>query len=54
MYLQSTTGRYQHVTDTLPTRYQTLDYDMNLIILFCILFYDTLPQYFKKKYILFV
>ena len=50
MYLQSTTGRYQHVTNTLPTRYQTLDYDMNLIILF----YDTLPQYFKKKYTLFV
>ena len=40
MYLQSTTGRYQHVTNTLPTCYQPLDYDMNLIILF----YDTLPH----------
>ena len=40
MYLQSTTGRYQHVTKTLATRYQTLGYDMNLITLF----YDTLPH----------
>ena len=33
-------ARYQHVTDTLPTRYQTLYYDMNLIISFN----DTLPH----------
>ena len=32
--------RYRHVTDTLPTRYQTLHYDMNVIILV----YDTLPH----------
>ena len=43
MSIQSTTERYQHVTETLPTHYQTVDYDMNLIILF----YDTLPQYLK-------